>query len=487
MKHFSRALIWLTISEIIFNLAGYIIHASLGRILGPQEYGRFGVTITLTTMVIILLGNGIPTAMSKFLAENFETHPGRVRTIKRTAAWLQLVVMGSGTMLFYLLASFIAGTILRDASLTPLFQISAFVVPAFALASFYFYYYTGLHFFRLQAALKTLRSLARIIFIVGLAYLWGVEGAISGYILAPLVVFLVAWLYDIFKVSPTIPPEDKTFLFPKKNFLDYAWPFTLFLIFYELVLTADLYFVKALLQSDYLTGLYNATITVGRIPYYLFYALTILLLPAIAKAKTITDMGEVENLLRKTLLLLYALLLPMVSFLFLYGKEVMTFFYGSRFLEAVPSFQIFVFGAGFLTVFYVLAFALHGAGKVRIPMWLSFIGIITLSIGNFLLIPLYQLEGAALSITLTSLLLAILILVFLKKEFVLSLLPKTFCICFLSTGILTAAASLVPVTQWTFIPVAGFFFLLHLIVITSTKTIPLSEFLKTGQKKEGVA
>lgn len=481
MKHFSRALIWLTISEIIFNLAGYIIHASLGRILGPVEYGRFGLIVTLTTMVIVLLGNGIPTAMSKFLAENFENHPERVQKIKGVAITLQFLLMLPAGILFYLIAPWVSETLLHDPSLTTLFQISAFIIPAFALASFYFYYYTGLHYFRLQAVLKTLRALFRVIFIVGFAYLWSVEGAVSGYIAAPLAVFAVAFVYDLLYVVPRLPKSDSQFEFPKSALLQYAWPFTLFLIFYELVLTADLYFVKALLQNDYLVGLYNATITVGRIPYYLFYALTIILLPAIAKAKTDSSPAQVESLVRKTLLLIYVLLMPMVTFLYAYSNQVMTFFYGKKYLESIPSFEVFVFGAGFLTIFYVLAFALNGAGRVKVPMTLSMIGVVILSGLNLLLIPQYQLVGAALAVSLTSLVLAATVLMYTKIEFRVSLLPKSFSLALLSTIIFTSLAVIIPSNQYWFIPIGGALFLGHLGFLYALKVIEPKDFLKNSR------
>lgn len=478
MKHFSRALVWLTLSEIIFNLAGYIIHASLGRILGPEEYGRFGIVVTLTTMIIVLLGNGIPTAMSKYLAENFDAHPERVKSIKNTAIFLQILLMLPASIIFYLLAPWVAGTVLRDPTLTPLFQVSAFIIPCFALASFYFYYYTGLHYFRLQAALKTIRALARIVFIVGFAYLWGVTGAVSGYIIAPLAVFAIAFLYDFLKVNPSLPPKDPQFQLAKRDLFQYAWPFTLFLIFYELVLTADLYFVKALLQSDYLTGLYNAAITVGRIPYYLFYALTIILLPAIAKARTLDSQTEVAKLVQKTLLLIYTLLIPMVTFLYVYSHEVITFFYGQRYLDAVPAYEIFVFGAGFLTIFYVLAFALHGAGRVKVPMTLSLAGIVLLSALNLYLIPLYQLPGAAWAVTITSLFLAFAAFLYTKIEFQVSLLPRAFFFSLASAGIFTSLAFYIPTNQYWFIPTGATLFTAHVCFLYLIKVIKREDFLK---------
>ena len=472
MKHFSRALVWLTISEIIFNASGYVIHTALGRILGPEDYGRFGIIVTLTTMLIVLIGNGVPTAMSKYLSEVFEDHPERIRTIKRQAIILQVLIILPVTAIFYLLSPFIAGTILKDASLTSLFRLSSLIIPAFAAASFYFYYYTGLHFFRLQASLKTLRSLARIICIVGLGYLYGVAGAVSGYIAAPLSIFLIASLYDFFKVRPTLPEKnDAGFTFTRSELFKYAWPFTLFLIFYELVLTADLYFVKALLRDDYLTGLYNAAITAGRIPYFLFYALTIILLPAIAKSKAAKSDAETKSLVTQSLRLMIIILLPMISLLFAYGHEVIQFFYGHRYLDAVPTYQIFLIGSGCLTVFYVFAFALSGAGRVFIPMFGSLFGVVMMSILNLSLIPRYGLTGAATAVTITSFLLMLIILVALVHEFHISLLPQALIISLLSSILIALATTLLPHGLLWFIPLSALLFILHLTFLWKMKIL----------------
>ena len=146
MSTFSRSLFWLSLSEIVFNLAGYIIHSAMGRILGPSDYGRFGLVVTLTTMVIVLIGNGIPTAMSKYLSETFEKAPEKIYGIRRAAAKLQFFLMGSLTVVFFLMAPLIAA-LLNDPGLTPLFQLSALIIPAFSAASFNAFFFTGLHYF----------------------------------------------------------------------------------------------------------------------------------------------------------------------------------------------------------------------------------------------------------------------------------------------------------------------------------------------------
>ncbi len=100
-KNLGRSAVWLIISELIFNLSGYIIHSFVGRILGPADYGRYGLVITLTTMVIILIGNGIPTAMTKYISEIAETNPRLVLVIKKQAIILQSILITIVTGIFF--------------------------------------------------------------------------------------------------------------------------------------------------------------------------------------------------------------------------------------------------------------------------------------------------------------------------------------------------------------------------------------------------
>ncbi|MDO8566273.1 MAG: oligosaccharide flippase family protein [Candidatus Moranbacteria bacterium] len=453
MKNFSSSLAWLTVAEIIYNLSGYIVHSATGRILGPEAYGRYGLVITLTTMVIVLIGNGIPTTMSKYLSAAFEKSPEQIFGIRLSAMKLQAIIMGVVTLVFFFSAPAIAW-LLHDPSLTPLFQLSALVIPTFAAASFNLYFFVGLHFFRLQAILKIIRSLGRVLFIIALAYIFGVKGAISGNILSPLVVFLVGFLLEemlMKKYFPAAHTAKTTSTFPYRTLLRYAWPLTVFLLFYECILTFDLYFVKSLLQSDYQTGIYNAAITVGRIPYYLFYALAIILLPAIAKTTAENNMRETENLVNRSLRLLTLLLFPLVTLLALYAPQVLSLFYGERYEAAAAPMSIYAVGVGFLTIFYVLSFALNGAGLVKIPMKLAFFGFLGMIVLNFLLIPKWQLVGAALSTTLICLALTIGILVYTKRHFNVHIPIKTLLFSLTSILLILFFSRFLPHGAYSFI------------------------------------
>ncbi|MGK2848846.1 MAG: flippase [Minisyncoccota bacterium] len=490
MKKFSQAVVWLTISEIIFNLAGYFIHSFVGRILGPADYGRFSLVVTLTTMIIILIGNGIPTAMSKYLSEVFENEPERILGIKRQAIKLQIFLMFGVTVVFFFASPLIAWA-LSDMTLTPLFQLSSLIIPAFAAASFYFYYFTGLHFFRLQAILKTLRALGRVFFIILFAYFFGLKGALSGYIAAPLFVFLIALCADIFIThryfAVTKKPKTIPVAFSGKTLLLYAGPLTFFLVFYELISTLDLYFVKSLLKDDYLTGIYSAAITVGRIPYYLFYALTIVLLPAISKTTAERKHKETESLVNTSLRLLVLLLFPLVTLLIVYAKQILHLFYGSAYAQAVQPMSIFAVGVGFLTVFYVLSFALNGAGLVKIPMRLTFFGFIGMIILNFLLIPKWGISGASLSTTLVSFFLMLGILFHTKLHFNVFLSIQTIVLSCCAVFFITMLSFILPDGTFNFFFSGAFLFILYFVFLKISgelRTEDMAPFLKLFRKKQ---
>lgn len=452
--HLAKSFIWLTISEIIFNISGYVIHSAVGRILGPADYGRYGLVVTLTTMVIILIGNGIPTAMAKYISEIFETKPALVKVIKRQAAALQAILIGIVTLLFFLFSPLLA-KILGDPSLTRLFQISTFIIPSFALASFYFSYYTGLHKFNMQSFLKTFRSLARVGIIVGLAYAYSLEGSIIGYAAAPLLVFAVAWSVDIFKVSreleQKVPRDNKPLSFEWKKLTNYAWQIIVFFLAYELLISIDLYMVKAILKDDYLTGIYNASLTVGRIPYYLFYALTIILLPAISKSTAEQDMKKTRLLITWSLRLMLWVLVPAIVIMSRFSSSIIDLFYGQGYMEAARSMSILVYGVGFLTVFYVMSFVMNGAGKTKISMLISIAGVVINTLLNYVFIQKYGIVGSAAATSIASAIVTVIMLFFLYWNFQTFFPPKSIAKAFTGALIIYLLAQFLPQGKFVFI------------------------------------
>ncbi|PIR73483.1 MAG: hypothetical protein COU40_01965 [Candidatus Moranbacteria bacterium CG10_big_fil_rev_8_21_14_0_10_35_21] len=503
MSTIAKSALWVTISEIVFNLSGFIIHAVLGRVLGPADYGRYGLVITLTTMIIILIGNGIPTAMAKYISEVFESSSKTVLNIKKRSIRLQILIIGVITALFYLSAPLIAN-LLNDATLTPLFRLSTLIIPAFAAASFYFSYYTGLHQFNTQATLKTVRSIFRIILVIILAYFWSVEGAISGYFAAPLMTFIIAVLIDRFWIGKMIKQkalaeesgrslgqarDDKSF--PWQKLVNYAWQVVIFFLAYELLISIDLYLVKALLRSDELTGIYNSALTAGRIPYYIFYAMTIFMLPMVSKASANGNFKNAGPLIAQALRMMLILLMPMIVLMSFYATETLTLLYGKNYASGAMAMSVLEYGVGFLTIFYVLSFALNGAGKTKLAMGIATIGVIVNVILNYFLILRFGIVGSALATTITSFLIMLVALFYIKRDFGAGINFWEFLKVGFGGILCFAIATQLPTGRWLFLINSFIIFVIYLGVLYLLKGITKKDLeyfrgLLKSQKKEEV-
>lgn len=477
-----RSIFWLTFSEILFNLSGYIIHAVAGRHLGPADYGRYSLVITLTTIIVVLIGNGIPTAMSKYLSEAFETNPSMVPAIKKQGARLQALLMGLVTLLFFFASPLIARA-LNDPTLTPLFRLSSLIIPAFAAASFYFSYFTGLHLFNHQSILKSFRSVARLIIIVGLVLVFGLKGAIIGYILAPLLTFLLGLYLDTKLFAKNYAHLSLDQVFPYQKLLSYAWPITLFMLFYEIFVSVDLYLIKAILRDDVATGLYNAALTIGRIPYYLFYALSIFLLPALAKIQSENNTLKMRHLMTQSLRYAGIILVPTFILIATYASPLTQLFFGKRYIDAAPVLQVLVFGLSFLTIFYLLCSALNGIGQARISMRLATIGTLFNIILNWIFIQQAGIIGAAyatsISASLTTLIALIISQRYIYIAFHWSGIAKTILI----GGVLWFIATLFPAHNWYFIPYSIGLSALYTYLLFIFNIITQEDFARLHKKR----
>jgi stage V sporulation protein B len=262
----------------------------------------------------------------------------------------------------------------------------------------------------------------RIGFVIGMAFIFGLKGSLSGYIIAPFSVFALAYLIDQFKVTPELKKQARLtktteINFDWKKLVNYGWQIVVFFLAYELLISIDLYMVKAILRDDVLTGIYNASLTVSRIPYYIFYAMTVFLLPMMSKSTAQNNHNETTRILAQALRIILILLVPMVILLSIFSLPTLELLYGQKYLAGAVPMSILVFGVGFLTIFYVLSFAMNGAGKTKLVMWIASIGLVLNSILNYFFIQRYGILGSAIATSIASFIIMIIMLYYLRRDF----------------------------------------------------------------------
>jgi O-antigen/teichoic acid export membrane protein len=406
-QNVTHGTIYLMFAQAAFVASGYAIHIGLARLLGPSDYGIYAVVISLMTMVNLILTTGIPQAVSKYVAHD----DGGAEEIKKTALKMQLVFSLAIFLVYFLLAEQIA-LLLNDASLTPYLRASSFIVPGYAVYSILVGYLNGLREYQKQAITAVSYSIFKAVFILAMVLAgYAVIGAVVGFVFAPIAGLLVAVYFTrhgkIGERLPIlagnkVPPiheivEDTLNRTPSitvKQIMDFAVPIALFSVATNLIMSVDLFFVKAYL-TNYDTGIYSAASMIARVPFFLIGGLYGALFPAISNSTASNNIEKTRKYISQSLKYSLMAMVPAVVIISAMADKILPLVYSGEYAGGAQVLSILVVGLGFYSLFFLFTTILNGSGRPRDSLIL---GVVVLGLDvllNFMLVPRYEMIGAA--------------------------------------------------------------------------------------------
>lgn len=393
--------IYLMIAEVMFILSGWVIHIGSKKILGISEYGTFGILLSLLTLYRIFLATGVNRAVSRYISRD----PWQADSIKRQALKLQ-IALGVGFCIGVWLAAPLLARIWHDDAFVGYIRMTGFFLPVFGIYSVYRGTLNGFTLFGREAWVSIIYSLLKVvlvfILIFAFGYWWdrGLYGAVGGYLAAIIGATILARA-----LCPAKNIRDGGDAFPITKIVRFALPVLLFSFIISLIQHLDLYFVRAMVKEDpgLATGYYTCAQQFARIPYMLLYALSLTIFPNIAASTAYGDKdGVVALMIRKALRGGLLLVLPIAALIGGGAESLIGWVYGADSLAGGGALQFLIFGQTLLALLMVLATIIMAQGRP----WISFIIVIgTLLLDallNYLLIPIYSINGAAIATTLSA-------------------------------------------------------------------------------------
>lgn len=381
----TRGTFYQLIYGVIFVVSGYIIHIGIGRYLGPESYGIFGVIVSLLGINYLFLLSGVRDSVSKFTAET----PSLAYTILKVGLKVQCL-FSVILALFYLGLSTAIGNWLKDSSLISYIRLSALAIPLTALYSVYVGSLNGIRSFGKETVIKIVYSIAKVVLVFGFVLLgFRISGAICGYILASLVALLVAGYVCQYEKFPAS--------FAYKKIISFAIPIIIFSGGSTLLTSLDLLFVKAILQDNSQVGFYTAASNITRILWPIFLAFPLTVFPSISKSTSRGDSLQTSVYIKSSLRYMMMMLVPIAFLISATSRNLVQLFYSSRFIAAAAPLSILIFGMAFFSVFLLLTTIINASGSPIISMIFVIIMIPIDIVLNLMLIPRFQLVGAAMA------------------------------------------------------------------------------------------
>jgi stage V sporulation protein B len=348
----------LVVATAIFVLASYAVTVFLGRHLGPAEYGVLGVVTSLMTALNVMQTSGVPQAMAKFIAED-EDHADDVLL---GGLRLQLLLSVALVVLFIAISPALA-RLFHEPSLPGYIVLAALVLPGYGLFTAYAGYFQGLHRFGAQARLYVVYAIAKVVFIIGLALVFGLAGALVGYVLATFAAALSGFR-----------PPHAVGRFDTRRLVALSLPLIGFSALALLQYQVDLFTVKASRHAVD-AGYYVAAQSVSVIPFFGLAALGQVLLPSVSRHLARNEPAQAAAATSQAVRYLLLLLLPATALIAGSARQVVLLLFGEAYRPAVSVLRVLVLSYIAVTGFALLASVLNGAGRARTSMWLAALGV----------------------------------------------------------------------------------------------------------------
>ena len=371
--------ILVTAASAVFVVSGYVVNVWLGRLLGPADYGRFGIVIGMVTMLNVIQNTSVPHAVARTVAHA----PELAESAFRRGAALQLavsVVFAGGLVL----AAPLISEVLGDARLTDVVRLAALTLVPYGGLALLIAFHNGTREYVRQAVASATYAAAKAVGAVGLAHVFQLAGAIGGYVVAAFVGCVVSWR-SIRAVRDTIP---------YRQLIAFAAPIAVYAIASVALMSIDIFFVKAGSIDSRDAGYYAASQSISRIPFYLMSGLAAVVLPGVAASMQRGDEAATRtaaNAVRWSLVIV----VPLVALMAPTSGALIQMLYSSEYRPGAAALAILTPAIGALAISSILGGLLAGVGRPWAPAIVATAGVIITVAACVILVPTAGVAGAA--------------------------------------------------------------------------------------------
>lgn len=375
------------ITKILFLGGSLITSILLARLLGPQGKGTITALFVIPNTMISLADLGVRQASAYLIGKQKYT----VQEILSSSLFLWIItsVLAVIVVSIYYLIPF------TETYSIILMFIGVSYVPAKILVSYFNGIFQGQQLINRMNMKTILEFAAKLILVIILVWMFDM-GVIGGALATALPTFVVL-LYSSKMISKTAKIKIKYHDgIPQEMFRKgIAYAIALFVL--QLNYKVDLIFLENMVSASEL-GIYSVGVTLAELIWQVPAAISVVLFARSANSKT---NKEASNRSAKLLRISWIPLLLISSILFIGAPLIVRILYGEEYILAGNVIRIFLPGIVLMVLFKTLNADLAGRGKPLFALKTFSITLLTNILLNFILIPRYNMYGAAIGSTIS--------------------------------------------------------------------------------------
>lgn len=392
----AKGSILLLVGGIAAKFFGFLRQFLIIRMLSPNDYGLFALSLTIVTVLAAIGSLGLYHGAQRFIAHNVEIDDfPKVKGTIRSSIWITTATSLLFMILLMAFASTLAGFFAKP-GLKSLLLIMSPMVPFQVLASLMMTFFLGLH--------RPAPSV--VIHDIGFGFIGVTAIFISLLIVrsvyAPAIaisssVFL-CFLVSIYFFKLRFPLDlSAVRAFPMtKTLLYFSLPLFLFSILYAIMGNTDTVVIGHFMSASHV-GFYNAAyLLMTAIPIF-YMAVGVIYLPVATSLKASGSHAESLKLYQSSTRWPFIFTLPLFLTFFLFPAQTLSLLFGVRYTQAATALWVLSIGAFIGTFLGQNATALIAYGDTRQVLYASIAAAAIDIILCVSLVPRIGISGAAIA------------------------------------------------------------------------------------------
>ncbi|WP_435364118.1 flippase [Haloarchaeobius sp. DYHT-AS-18] len=389
------------ISELGISFAVALIVA---RELGKEGYGTVSLGATVLAVVSTLVVLGTHTGVGRYLPRYEDPAKRRGILVSAFQLTMPLGILAGAAVFFS--GEFIATNIWNDESLAPILRLFGLAIPFGALVKYVQGAMQGSKLSGPKVIVQNITlPLTRLVLAAGAVLLgYGVLEVASAYA-AAFVVASVLGVYYLYTRTPLFSREPYEPM--HRELLGFSLPLVVTILMARILGDLDI-FLLASYSTTAAVGVYNVIYPISNLVLLVLSSVAFLTVPILSELHSEDEFEEMDRMYKILTKWVFISTLPIFLFLALFPTISIRYTFGQEYVGGSLALVILSAGFFFRTIMGPNRDTLTAIGHTRMIMYDNITAATTNVVLNVLLIPRYQLVGAALATAISYIVLNIL-------------------------------------------------------------------------------
>ncbi len=426
------------LSIVVSKIFTYLYRIIIAKNFGPETYGLYSLSIVVITFCISLFGFGLNEGLSRYIPlyrgkNEFE----KINYIIKKTRNIILISGIMAAILLFIFAEYISVNILHQKEAAFFLKIFSIVIPLGILSQFYLVIIRSFEKIGLYSFINNLlQNFSRLVLLLIFMWVGLSSGAITGSYLGSVVLTVLASYFVVKGITYSMKKFISLKTKMKRNItsklISYSWP----LLFLS-ILSSVLYWGDTFIIGFYRTaeeiGFYNAAIPIASLLVLVPDIFLQLFFPLIMREYGSKRYNLIKELSKQVQKWIFFCNLPLLIIAVLFPGALLNLLFGAEYIVAEQALRYLTIGSLFISLMIVPSNLLSMIGKSK----LNLINIICMASSNIILniflVPLYGIEGAAISTMIVSIALYLIYIIQVKKYLSFILLRRKMILIFLAS------------------------------------------------------